>query len=87
MTSTRSYRKALPQETAFNEMRKNSGKQFHPRVVEALIVAIEQRGEVHGRGHEEVVHHVDAPEVGTGSAGLGDLMVNAQPATEECAER
>ena len=48
MTSTRSYRKALPQETAFDELRKNSGKQFHPRVVDALIVAIEQRGEEHG---------------------------------------
>jgi hypothetical protein len=74
MTSTRSYRRALPQQTAFDELRKNSGKQFHPRVVDALIVAIEQRGEVHGAGHEEVVHHEDAPEAGTGSAGLGDLL-------------
>lgn len=74
MTSTRSYRRALPQQTAFDELRKNSGKQFHPRVVDALIVAIKQRGEQHGAGHEEVVHHEDAPEAGTGSAGLGDLM-------------
>jgi hypothetical protein len=74
MTSTRSYRKALAQETAFLELRQNSGKQFHPRVVDALIVAIERRGEVHGRDHEVVVHHEDAPEMGTGSAGLGDLM-------------
>ncbi len=36
MTSTRSYRRALPQQTAFDELRKNSGKQFHPRVVDAL---------------------------------------------------
>ena len=64
MTSTRSYRKALPQETAFGELRKNSGKQFHPRVVDALILAIEQRGEEHGEGHEEVVHHADSAEVG-----------------------
>jgi HD-GYP domain-containing protein (c-di-GMP phosphodiesterase class II) len=74
MTSTRSYRRALPQQTAFDELRKNSGKQFHPRVVDALIVAIKQRGEEHGAGYEEVVHHEDAPEAGTGSAGLGDLM-------------
>jgi HD-GYP domain-containing protein (c-di-GMP phosphodiesterase class II) len=74
MTSTRSYRRALPQQTAFTELRKNSGKQFHPRVVDALIVAIKQRGERHGAGYEEVVHHADAPEAGTGSAGLGDLM-------------
>jgi hypothetical protein len=74
MTSTRSYRKALTQDVAFSELRKNSGKQFHPRVVDALIAAIERRGEMHGRDHEDVVHHVDAPEVGTGSAGLGDLL-------------
>ncbi|MGZ6965982.1 MAG: HD-GYP domain-containing protein, partial [Acidimicrobiia bacterium] len=57
MTSTRSYRRALPQQTAFDELRKNSGKQFHPRVVEALIIAIQQRNEEHGLGHEDVVHH------------------------------
>jgi hypothetical protein len=74
MTSTRSYRRALPQQTAFDELRKNSGKQFHPRVVDALIVAIKRRGEHHGAGYEEVVHHEDAPEAGTGSAGLGDLV-------------
>ena len=39
MTSTRSYRKALSQQTAFKELRENAGKQFHPRVVDALIVA------------------------------------------------
>lgn len=76
MTSTRSYRRALTQETAFSELRKNSGKQFHPRVVDALIAAIERRGEVHGRDHEVVVHHTDAPEAGTGSAGLGDLLTD-----------
>ena len=32
MTSTRSYRKALPQEVAFQELRDKSGKQFHPGV-------------------------------------------------------
>jgi HD-GYP domain-containing protein (c-di-GMP phosphodiesterase class II) len=91
MTSTRSYRKALTQETAFSELRKNSGKQFHPRVVDALIAALERRHEVHGRDHEQVVHHHDAPEVGTGSAGLGDLLpADAQVAdtdTEQAAGR
>ena len=43
-------------------------------VVDALISTIERRGEEHGKGHEGVVHHADAPEVGTGSAGLGDLL-------------
>jgi hypothetical protein len=87
MTSTRSYRKALPQETAFDELRKNSGKQFHPRVVDALIIAIEQRSEVHGRGHEDVVHHVDAPDAGTGSAGLGDLLTDVANGSEQAAGR
>ena len=87
MTSTRSYRRALPQETAFDELRKNSGKQFHPRVVDALIIAIEQRREEHGAGHEEVVHHADAPEAGTGSAGLGDLLIDAENGSEQKAGR
>ena len=87
MTSTRSYRRALPQETAFDELRKNSGKQFHPRGVEALIIALEQRHEVHGRGHEDVVHHTDAPEAGTGSAGLGDLLNEIENGSEQAAGR
>ncbi|MGB2952260.1 MAG: HD-GYP domain-containing protein [Gaiellaceae bacterium] len=37
MTSDRSYRKALPREVAVEELRKNSGTQFDPRVVDALI--------------------------------------------------
>ena len=35
MTSTRSYRKALPQEVAFQELRDKSGTQFHPECAEA----------------------------------------------------
>lgn len=88
MTSTRSYRRALPQETAFMELRANSGKQFHPRVVDALIIAIERRNEIHGRDHEEFVHHENAPDVGTGSAGLGDLMPDvAENGSEQGAGR
>jgi HD-GYP domain-containing protein (c-di-GMP phosphodiesterase class II) len=76
MTSTRSYRKALAQSTAFMELRENAGKQFHPRVVDALIVAIEHRHEQYGAGHEVDVHDfaVEPPTVGIGSAGLGDLL-------------
>jgi len=73
MTSTRSYRKALPQDVAFQELRDKSGAQFHPECVEALIRAIEKRGEVHGAGHEEQSEFENAPEAGLGSAGLGDL--------------
>jgi hypothetical protein len=73
MTSTRAYRKALPQEVAFQELRDKSGTQFHPAAAEALIRAIERRHEIHGAGHEEESHFEDAPEMGLGSAGLGDL--------------
>ena len=74
MTSTRSYRKALPQEVAFQELRDKSGVQFHPRCVEALIDGIEKRGEQHGAGFEGVVAFENAPDLGLGSAGLGDLL-------------
>ena len=74
MTSTRSYRRALSQDIAFAELRKNSGRQFHPRVVDALIAALRRRGAIHGDGHELYVHHLDAPRASVGSAGLGDLL-------------
>jgi len=80
MTSTRSYRKALSQGIAFAELRDKAGTQFHPQVVEALITAIEARGEEHGAGHEDEQHlwAVPPPEAGTGSAGLGDLAPGAE---------
>src|SRR5579871_123040 len=74
MTSTRSYRKALTQDQAFEELRAKAGIQFHPGCVEALIHAIEKRGEVHGAGYEEHVEFANAPVAGVGSAGLGDLL-------------
>ena len=75
MTSTRSYRKALSQAVAFEELRSNAGSQFNPECVEALIAAIETRGEQYGDGFEVDVHDfaVAPPVVGVGSAGLGDL--------------
>jgi hypothetical protein len=80
MTSTRSYRRALSQETAFSELRNGSGTQFNAQAVEALIEAIERRGEHYGDGHEVDEHEwaVAPPEAGTGSAGLGDLVPEEQ---------
>jgi hypothetical protein len=74
MTSTRSYRRALPMEVAFSELRSKAGTQFHPGCVEALIAAITARGERHGLGHEvdTVAFDVPPPVAGVGSAGLGD---------------
>jgi HD-GYP domain-containing protein (c-di-GMP phosphodiesterase class II) len=37
MTSDRSYRRALPYEEAVEELRRNSGSQFDPAIVEALL--------------------------------------------------
>ncbi|MDH3729736.1 MAG: HD domain-containing protein [Acidimicrobiia bacterium] len=48
MTSTRSYRVALTQAYAFDELRANAGSQFDPECVEALIAALKRSGEVYG---------------------------------------
>ncbi|MGI8792687.1 MAG: HD-GYP domain-containing protein [Acidimicrobiales bacterium] len=76
MTSTRAYRRALPMAVAFGELRAKSGTQFHPDCVDALITAIEERGERHGFGFEEdvVTYEVAPPMAGLGSAGLGDRV-------------
>jgi HD-GYP domain-containing protein (c-di-GMP phosphodiesterase class II) len=83
MTSTRSYRKALPQDIAFQELRDKAGVQFHPECVEALIRALDKRGEKHGAGFEEDVAYEHAPVVGVGSAGLGDLLKAEEKAEEK----
>ena len=48
MTSTRAYRKALSQEYALSELKRNAGSQFDPHCVEALIAALDRTGEVYG---------------------------------------
>jgi hypothetical protein len=77
MTSTRAYRRALPQEVALAELRAHAGTQFHPRCVEALIAGLERHGLRHGAGFESEEALADwpvaPPDVGPGSAGLGDL--------------
>lgn len=44
MTSTRSYRKALSVEDALAELRRCAGRQFDPRMVEALARAVDKVG-------------------------------------------
>jgi hypothetical protein len=74
MTSTRSYRRALPQSVAFTELRAQAGTQFDPECVHALIRVLQRRNEVHGLGYEPSrVEWPEAPTAGVGSAGLGDL--------------
>jgi HD domain len=81
MTSTRAYRKALSQDVAFQELRDKAGIQFHPACVEALIQAVERRGEMHGDGFERYAEFANAPAAGLGSAGLGDLLETEAPRT------
>jgi HD-GYP domain-containing protein (c-di-GMP phosphodiesterase class II) len=74
MTSTRSYRRALPMEIAFEELRAKSGTQFHPACVDALITSITESGQKYGLGYEDdaVAFDTAPPVAGLGSAGLGD---------------
>jgi HD-GYP domain-containing protein (c-di-GMP phosphodiesterase class II) len=48
MTSTRSYRMALTQSFAIEELRRNSGSQFHPDVIDALERGLRKVGETYG---------------------------------------
>ena len=51
MTSARSYRMALSQRYALGELRKNSGAQFHPDVVDAFERALKKSGRRWGAPH------------------------------------
>ncbi len=51
MTSARPYRMALSQQYAIGELRKNSGGQFHPDVVDAFEKALVKTGNTWGAPH------------------------------------
>ena len=51
MTSARSYRMALSQRYALSELRKHSGGQFHPEVVDAFERALQKSGRRWGAPH------------------------------------
>lgn len=81
MTSTRSYRLALPREVAIAELRDKAGTQFHPECADALIRALARVGTAHDVDAAAVQPHWEftPPEAGVGSAGLGDLIGDAEP--------
>jgi polar amino acid transport system substrate-binding protein len=56
MTTTRSYRRAMSMEAAREELLRNQGTQFDPRVVDALLAVIRE---------EQVVIGPDAVDVGS----------------------
>jgi putative nucleotidyltransferase with HDIG domain len=51
MTSARSYRMALSQQYALQELRRHSGGQFHPDVVDAFEKALDKTGHKYGAPH------------------------------------
>jgi putative nucleotidyltransferase with HDIG domain len=51
MTSARSYRMALSQQYALQELRRHSGGQFHPDVVDAFEKALNKGGHKYGAPH------------------------------------
>ncbi len=51
MTSARSYRMALSQQFALDELRRHSGAQFHPDVVDAFERALKKTGRTWGAPH------------------------------------
>jgi hypothetical protein len=81
MTSSRAYRRAMPQDDAVAELQRNVGRQFDGSCVQALVRVLDRRGERYGAGVEAVAaiaqFPVAPPVVGVGSAGLGDLAAEA----------
>jgi HD-GYP domain-containing protein (c-di-GMP phosphodiesterase class II) len=81
MTSTRAYRRALPQAVAVEELRRQAGTQFDPVFVDALVRALGRRGERHGLGFERstIRFAVDPPVRGPASPKVDELARGASP--------
>jgi HD-GYP domain-containing protein (c-di-GMP phosphodiesterase class II) len=83
MTSTRSYRVALTQDYAFKELRRYSGTQFDPEVVEAFIAALTAAGEQYGSPIEITEHEARRrAEAGMGQEHALDPMHDRRRAEE-----
>jgi putative nucleotidyltransferase with HDIG domain len=61
MTTTRSYRNAMSMEAAREELVRNSGTQFDPKVVAALLEVIDEENVVIGPGAVDVARPATAP--------------------------
>lgn len=70
MTNDRVYRKAIPVEQAWDEVRRNSGSQFDPAIVELFEVAVAlDRLEAGPDGTPPEAEPVDRPKVASGRRG------------------
>jgi HD superfamily phosphodiesterase len=89
MTSTRSYRQALPFDVAIAELRDKAGSQFHPDCAAALIRTLERGGRDRVAEDADVDAYwtITPPEVGVGSAGLGDLLPDTDVMGVDTSER
>ncbi|MDP8908024.1 MAG: GAF domain-containing protein [Chloroflexota bacterium] len=74
MTTDRSYRRARSLATARQELERNAGRQFHPRVVEAFLRVL-RRDEAAGLPYFARLHGLFTTEL---SAGAATLAVAAQ---------
>ena len=68
MTTDRPYRQAMPQAAAIEELRTNSGTQFEPRVVDALIAVVE--GDLAGADDERYTDALRAVLAGNSGPAL-----------------
>src|SRR5207244_9780247 len=66
MSSDRAYRRALPRAQILSELRSQSGRQFDPQVVTALLAVVEA-GDVHIHGTADADVKKDRP-IGEGQA-------------------
>ncbi|MFC8079045.1 HD-GYP domain-containing protein [Streptomyces sp. NPDC057307] len=83
MTSTRSYRRARPVATAVAELRRCAGTQFDPRMVRALVRALDRYGwQTAVTSDETVASHEAAAshEAGSGPEPPPDPPLEATPA-------
>jgi putative nucleotidyltransferase with HDIG domain len=91
MTSTRSYRRALRVEDAVAELRRCAGRQFDPRMVEALAAVVERIGwePTIEFASERHLHGEDIP-IGTAQERLGqdpsEVRTAAPAAQHEASE-
>lgn len=64
MTSTRSFRMAMPQNEAFEELRSDQTGRFYPDVIDALEAGLNRTGEVYGGVAVEGVRETEEAHLG-----------------------
>ena len=68
MTTDRPYRRAMTHEAAIEELRTNSGSQFEPRVVDAVVSVVERGIVDQTQAYSDAVRAVLSTHAPTASA-------------------